>query len=287
MIPAGYDQRVRDGETVPLPYLARPAGGGEEGALTVAAAVDAQSVAVRAARLAEQEGVASFDAGLDLARTAAAAVPQIRVRTTTAGGEELGGSFDYGAAQELVLFVFLISLAASTQLIESRRFGVSRRMLSTPTPARTILAGEMLGRYVVALVQGLIIVFVTLVLFGVDWGDPVATGAIVAVFALVGAGAAMLMGSVLDNQQQAGSFGVFFGLLLAALGGSMVPLEVFPETVRTIAHATPHAWAIDAFGDVLGGSGIGTILPELGILLAYAAVLLVVAVNLFRRRLTA
>jgi len=37
------------------------------------------------------------------------------------------------------------------------------------------------------------------------------------------------MGSALSNEQQAGSLGVFLGLALAALGGAMVPLEVFPR----------------------------------------------------------
>ncbi|HEX7464564.1 MAG TPA: ABC transporter permease, partial [Actinomycetota bacterium] len=106
--------------------------------------------------------------------------------------------------------------------------------------------------------------------------------------ALVGTGAAMLMGSVLENAQQAGSFGVFFGLILAALGGCMVPLEIFPNTMRTIAHVTPHAWALDAFGDVLGRNGtVADIWPQLAVLALYAAGLLSLAAVLFRRKLTA
>jgi ABC-2 type transport system permease protein len=136
--------------------------------------------------------------------------------------------------------------------------------------------------------EGLLIFVVTLLLFDVDWGDPVAGVAIIVLFALVGTGAAMLMGSALHNAEQASGIGVFIGLGFAALGGSMVPLEIFPPVMRTIAHATPHAWAIDAFDVVLGeGGGIADVLPELGVLAAYAAVLLVVASVVFRRRLTA
>jgi len=55
-----------------------------------------------------------------------------------------------------------------------------------------------------------------------------------------------------------------------------------------IAHLTPQAWAIDAFGKVLGkAAGVGQILPELGVLALYAAVLLGLATILFRRKLTA
>jgi len=41
-IPAGYDERIRAGETVPLDYVARPTGGTQELQATVAAVVDEQ-----------------------------------------------------------------------------------------------------------------------------------------------------------------------------------------------------------------------------------------------------
>lgn len=97
----------------------------------------------------------------------------------------------------------------------------------------------------------------------------------------------MLMGSALDNANQAGGMGVFIVLEFAAPGDSMVPLEIFPEGVRIAAHATSHAWAMDPFGHALGDqAGVGGIFPELGILLAYAAVLLLVETFAFRRKLT-
>jgi ABC-2 type transport system permease protein len=287
VVPAGYDASIRAGETVQLPYLARPSGGGQEGELIVAAAVDRQAIVLRAARFAASEGARSFDQALAQAEAIAPGVPRVTVRTSVAGGSSVS-QFDYGAAQELILFVFLISLSASSMVIESRRIGVSRRMLASPTPAGTVVLGETLGRFAIALFQGLLIVTVTLALFRVDWGDPFATTAIVVMFALVGTGAAMLMGSALENAQQTGSFGVFFGLIAAALGGCMVPLEVFPPAMRTIAHVTPHAWALDAFSKVLGRDGtVADVLPQLGVLALYAAVLLGLATFLFRRKLTA
>ena len=287
VIPPGYDRQIHAGDTVQLPYIQRPAGAGQEGQLVVAAVVDRQAVVLRAARFASTEGVETFDQALAQAEAIAPGVPKMTVRTTVAGGSQ-ASQFGYGAAQELILFVFVISLAASGMLIESRRIGVSRRMLASPTPARTVILGETLGRFGIALFQGFLIMGVTLALFRVDWGDPVAAGSIVVLFALTGTGAAMLMGSVLNNAQQAGSFGVFFGLVLAALGGCMVPLEVFPPLMVKIAHITPQAWAIDAFGKVLGkAAGVGQILPELGVLALYAAVLLGLATVLFRRKLTA
>ena len=96
----------------------------------------------------------------------------------------------------------------------------------------------------------------------------------------------MLAGAVLKNEQQAGAL-VPFGLALAALGGSMVPLEVFPDTMRAISRATPHSWANEAFDQLIrDGAGLGEILPSLAALALFAAVLLGAGSYFLRRTLT-
>ena len=286
-IPTGYDERVRAGATVPLDYVARPTGAQELQA-TVAAVVDEQGVVIRAARFAVSEGTAgSFDEALARAGAVAAATPRVEVATRTAGGDSAIGSFASGAAAELVLFVFLTSLSASAMLIETRRLGVTRRMLASPTEVRTILVGETLGRFVIALMQGLLIVAGTVVLFRVDWGNLLTTGVVVLLFALAATGAAMVMGSVLQNASQAGAMGVFLGLVLAAIGGCMVPLEIFPPVMYRIAHLFPHAWAIEALNaSIATGAAPTEVSTELWVLAAYAAGLLAIASVLLRRSIT-
>ena len=112
------------------------------------------------------------------------------------------GRFEAGAYSELVFFVFLTSLTGSAALIQSRRLGISRRMLSTPTPVRTILVGEWLGRFGVPMVRGLFIMFGSALVFGVDWGDPLAAAAILIVFSLGAAAPGMLMGSVFEQDRR-------------------------------------------------------------------------------------
>jgi ABC-2 type transport system permease protein len=287
VIPAGFDERVREGDTVPLTAIARPTGASQELQTTLSAVVDAQSVQIRAARAAVAEGAAAdFDEGLARAEAASVTLPGVSVDTRTAGNTVVG-TFDTGAAQELILFVFLTSLSASSMLIETRRLGVTTRMLASPTSVRTILLGEALGRYAIALVQGLLIVIGTVILFQVDWGNPLTTGLVVLLFALAATGAAMVMGAVLHNASQAGAMGVFLGLVLAAIGGCMVPLEIFPPLMYRIAHLFPHAWAIEALNSsVATGAGPHEVATELAVLASYALALLVVATVLLRRTIT-
>jgi ABC-2 type transport system permease protein len=123
--------------------------------------------------------------------------------------------------------------------------------------------------------------------FGVSWGDPLGSAAVILSFSLVGTGAAILVSSLCSTEQQALPVAYLLGLGLAALGGSMAPLEVFPPTARAIAHVTPHAWANDAFSKLLNhGGDLITVLPQIGVLLAFAALVTTIAVWRLQHALT-
>ena len=128
------------------------------------------------------------------------------------------GWFDLGASSEMVLFIFVMSMIGSVSLIEARRLGVVRRMLATPTSATSIVLGQGIGRFAVAMLQGLVIMVGSALAFGVHWGDPLAAGAPLTVIALVGAGAGLLLGSTLRTEQQAVGVGLLaFAAVLLCL----------------------------------------------------------------------
>lgn len=280
-IPAGASEQAANGMQTEVGFVARPDGAGPQLQSVVAASVARVMTPVGAAQFGAEKTGVSFEEALEVARSATDAAPGLDVETT-AVGEALFpptlGRFDLGAPQQLVLFTFLTALTGSAALILSRRLGISRRMLSTPTSTGTIVGGEGAGRWAVAMLQGLYIVIVTYLLFRVDWGDPWGALLILVTFSAVGAGAGMLMGATFSNDQQAGGIGVVLSLGLAALGGCMLPIELFSSTMNRVAHLTPHAWALDGFAELVRRNGtVADILLELGVLAVYAVVLMVLA----------
>jgi ABC-2 type transport system permease protein len=281
VVPDGYDAALESGTPVEVGFVARPDGSGAVLETVVAEALTSSTLEVAAARFIVDQGLAEFGAAEQLVGRVAPELPQITVTTRTVGESLFPatlGRFDLGASSQLILFMFVTALSGAAVLIQTRQLGLSRRMLATPTEVRTIVLGEGLGRFGVVLVQGLYIMIASLLAFRVDWGNPIGAAAILVTFSAVGAAAAMLMGSVFSNAEQAGGVGVMVGLGLAALGGCMLPLELFSPTLQTIAHITPHAWAIDAFAELVQRRGnLFDILPELGVLAAYAVVLGLIA----------
>lgn len=287
VIPAGYDEILRSGDVATIGFFARPDAAVYQ-TIVLAAAGD-QAALIRAARFAAEENGAAFDEALVVATEIEPSVAPVAVEVESVGEAVFSnlGQFDLGASSQLILFMFLTGLTGSAAIIETRRLGVAKRMLSTPTTAGEIVLGEGLGRYAVVLVQGLYIVVVTLLLFGVDWGNPAGAVLIMLLFGAVCAATAMLMGTLFKNDQQAAGMGVIIGLGLAALGGCMVPLEFFSDTMQTVAHITPHAWALDAFAVLVREDGtVVDILPELAVLAGFAIALSALASFRLRRSMT-
>ena len=275
-IPSGYDEELRSGNEATIEYTARAGSTSTAIRTTVDAVVVEQAARARAALFAADRGVGDFDETIQVASSVATQTPSVDVVVQSEGEDTFEGlgQFDLGASSQLVLFMFVNSLGATVALIQSRRLGVSRRMLSTPMTSGTIVVGETLGRFLVAMLQGVFIILAASLLFGVKWGDSLAASALLTSFALVSTGAAMLFGAMLSNEQQAGAL-TPVGLGLAALGGCMVPLEIFSPTMQTIAHITPHAWAVEGFTELIRTeAGITDIALQIAVLLGFAVVLL-------------
>ena len=59
----------------------------------------------------------------------------------------------------------------------------------------------------------------------------------------------------------------------ALLGGCFFSPDFFPPLLRAISYFIPHTWAMMAYQDLLvRGQGLAQVLPEIGVLLLFAAV---------------
>lgn len=233
-------------------------------------------------------------AGVDPAAALAAAEQQApnaadtTVRTVDVGDAQRGelSAFSLTAPQNLVLFVFINSLAGGAALVRMRRTGVLRRLLAGPSGSGSIVVGLGAAWFVLALFQSVVVLAIGGLVFGVDWGDPLAATVLTLVFALVGAGAGLLIGALFDDPDRVSAVGPPIGIVLGALGGCMVPLEVFPSAMATAAKAVPQYWAMTAWQQlVFDGDGLSAIVGPLAVLTCFAAAFLGLATLRLRHTL--
>jgi ABC-2 type transport system permease protein len=289
VLPAGMDQAIKGHRVVTAGLVAESANPTQQAAATAVRSVLARyAEQVQAARFATEQVGGKFGSAMIRAGHLAATVPAVTVVSRQAGTRlaTLPEGFSYSAPTMLVLFVFLNSLAGSAVIIANRRLGMYERMLAGPVRSGAVIAGEALGFVAIALAQAMLIIAIGALVFGVSWGDPLAATALVGVWALVGAGAGMLAGTLFSTPEQATSIGPALGIAFAMLGGCMWPLSIVGPTMRLLGHFTPQAWAVDAWTRLLSQHGtVASIAPQLVVLGGFAASSLALASWRLRRRL--
>nr|MBP8237054.1 ABC transporter permease [Pseudomonas sp.] len=87
------------------------------------------------------------------------------------------------------------------------------------------------------------------------------------------------------SSEQALLLGGGINILLAAIGGIMVPKSVMPTAMAQLAEVSPMSWALDAFLTLLVGHGsLADIAPYCARLLLFAALCGMAGLLLFTRR---
>ncbi|HET6874041.1 MAG TPA: ABC transporter permease [Acidimicrobiales bacterium] len=193
----------------------------------------------------------------------------------------------YAPAMAIFFLLFTISFTARSFFVD-RAQGMIERMRAAPIRPVEILLGKALSVFVFGLASLLVIAVITSVVFGADWGSPVAAGVVcVAMVVSVVSVTALVIGLARTQRQAEGiaSAAVF---ALALLGGNFVFVSAMPSVMRRLSLATPNGWALRAFIDLstTGGGLSAVALPVLAIL-AFSAVVGSAAALLARRAVTA
>jgi len=290
VVPGGFASTLAAGRPTTVTYLATT------GSLTTGIRASVESEVARLNAIATAANVAASVVGVPVAaaQPVAAALypsqPGVTITTQTVGesGPFAGFTqFAFGATTQLILFMFLTSLTAAGRLVYTRRLGVSARMISTPTSATTIVVGEALGRFWIAMLQAVFIVALSALVFGVRWGDPLAAGVIIGLFGIAAAGLALLVGAIARDPDQASSMGVFVGLAFGALGGCMIPFQYMPQAMQSFARLLPHSWAVLGLQSLIrDGGGLGSVLPNVAVLAVWAVGSMALAAWRFRKAIT-
>jgi ABC-2 type transport system permease protein len=95
----------------------------------------------------------------------------------------------------------------------------------------------------------------------------------------------IFIGSVLNKEDLLIGVSILLANVFSALGGTWWPIEVVPQTVRTIGMISPAYWAMDTFHQIIFfNKGLTDILPNLTILLIFTAIFTVLAKKFFKIR---
>ncbi|MGO9854474.1 MAG: ABC transporter permease [Acidimicrobiales bacterium] len=155
---------------------------------------------------------------------------------------------DYFAPSIAVVFLFIGSGLGMRSLLLERSTGTLARLAAAPIRPSVIVWGKLAAIALTGLGSILIVWGVTAAVFGADWGDPLGV-----LLMCVGATAAMCgLGAFLTSfartPQEAFAASLIVGLVLALLGGNLLPPGALPEGLQVLSLGTPNGWALVGFG---------------------------------------
>jgi ABC-2 type transport system permease protein len=115
------------------------------------------------------------------------------------------------------------------------------------------LLGKFVPCFTLALAQGAFLMVAGKLVFGMSWGQqPLWLAAVVFTTALAAMGLALLVAALARTETQVAIYGTLLVLMLAGISGCLMgDRALMPEQMQDISRLTPHAWAMDAYLQLL------------------------------------
>ncbi len=176
------------------------------------------------------------------------------------------------------------TFTAASTLVGWRQRRFLRRLNLCPISMGSVVGARLLVSLGVALAQTALFLAVAALLFDLplehDWW---ATIPLVLAGTLAFLSIGLLAGARLRSAETAGAVANLLVIPMAFLSGSFFPLSLAPQWLQTLSNVLPLRHLNDAMAAVLShGASAWSVAPQLGLLLAFATVVTVVAVRLFR-----
>jgi ABC-2 type transport system permease protein len=193
----------------------------------------------------------------------------------------------------LVFGMFFVVASIAGLFVEERACGALLRLRSLGVQPWQLIVSKIVPYLGVNGVQALLMLAVGvwlmpeiggegLSLQGVHWGALVL---MLLAISLAAVSLALAVACLVSTHAQAATLGPILNVLMAALGGVMVPLFVMPPVMQQVAAYSPMNWGLEGLLNVLLRNGdVASVLPQVTRLAGFAMLLLLIAFGLFRRR---
>ncbi len=142
----------------------------------------------------------------------------------------------------------LMGCAASfaIAMVGERVGGTLDRLRVAPISQAELLAGKALACFMACLVDGALLLLIARYGFGVVAEQPLALCLVLPCVAICFVGLMLLLGQFGRSVESVAGAGWSTLIVLAMLGGAMVPLSAMPEWMRSLSNASPVKWGIFA-----------------------------------------
>jgi ABC-2 type transport system permease protein len=192
--------------------------------------------------------------------------------------EKMPTSVQQSVPAWLIFSMFFLVIPIANTFIMERQMGTLSRLALFNLSAPMMLLGKAGVFVLINMVQLAVMLLVGFFLIEALGGSPFEVNGSLWLLALVGLTVslaavfyALMIAALARTTEQATTIGGVLNIVLAALGGIMVPVFAMPGWMQTLSALSPMNWALEAFLDVvIRAAGVVELLPKLGVLLLFA-----------------
>jgi ABC-2 type transport system permease protein len=193
-----------------------------------------------------------------------------------------GNYLDFITPGILVMTILASSLQGGALLMFDRILGFLNKFLALPTPREDILFGKILFITLRGLIQSTVI-FLVSILIGATILSPFQYGMVYLILVLFGilfSGLATTLALYVEDHDSYGAVNTMISMPLFFTSSALMPYNVMPAWLRTIASINPLSFAIDAIRAVEAGQ---IPLMQIGLLSVLCIVVIALCMQVFRR----
>jgi len=186
----------------------------------------------------------------------------------------------------MVFYVFTTGANTASSILQEEESGTLQRLFSTPTRQSAVLGGKFAANLVTLTIQVVILVVVTSLAFGINWGRPLPVALVTLGLVVLSASFGIFVTSLLKDQRQAG---IVYGGAMTVLGmvAMMRTFNAAPgaaKAINTISLFVPHGWGVLGWQELLAGGGLADVWWIAGVMLLLGGIFFAIGHRRFLRR---
>jgi ABC-2 type transport system permease protein len=198
-------------------------------------------------------------------------------------------TFQFLAPGFMALTVVMGTLSGlGSAIAREKEQGTMDGIMVAPISRDTIVAGKMVSQTVRGMIQGFMILGLSMLLFGVKvYGSPILMVVVMLLGVASFAGIGIIATSIAPEQETAMMMMMLLQFPMMFLSGILFPMDQMPNWLQWLGKMLPLYYAADALRKVMIlSANFNQILTDVVILVLYSVTTLAIAIPIFRKAMT-
>ncbi|MCP2620105.1 ABC transporter permease [Candidatus Aminicenantes bacterium AC-334-K16] len=160
-----------------------------------------------------------------------------------------------------ILFLLFICNTVLEDTLREKEKKTLFRLLVSPLKMEEFVWSKIITAIIIGIIVTAFLLILGTLLFAIHWGNFWQVATLVITLNIACGGFISIFYSFVKTERQAGAVLSTVILVMSLLGGSMVPVDIFPQFLRPISRFTLNYWGIEAFHRIMFGRSWADLAP--------------------------